>query len=99
MLEANITDEEISEVATPLQDQPEASAKSQPVRPFLPEDLKVYISNLVAFHVENKTKTGYEINFTKYFFEFKPLRSLAEIKADILDLEESRLELEKKVLD
>lgn len=48
---------------------------------------------------EKKTKTGYEINFTKYFYEFKPLRSLAEIKADILALEESSLALEKKVLD
>lgn len=48
---------------------------------------------------ESKTKTGYEINFTKYFYEFKPLRSLADIKADILALEESSLELEKKVLD
>ncbi|VAW49599.1 Type I restriction-modification system, DNA-methyltransferase subunit M [hydrothermal vent metagenome] len=48
---------------------------------------------------EKKTKTGYEINFTKYFYEFKPLRSLADIKADILALEESSLALEKKVLD
>ncbi len=48
---------------------------------------------------EKKTKTGYEINFTKYFYEFKPLRSLAEIRADILALEESSLELEKTVLD
>ncbi len=35
----------------------------------------------------SKTKIGYEINFTKYFYEFKPLRPLAEIKADILALE------------
>ena len=48
---------------------------------------------------ESKTKTGYEINFTKYFYEFKPLRSLAEIKADILALEASSLELEKTVLE
>ena len=48
---------------------------------------------------EKKTKTGYEINFTKYFYEFKPLRPLAEIKADILALEESSLELEKTVLE
>ena len=41
----------------------------------------------------------YEINFTKYFYEFKPLRSLAEIKADILALEASSLELEKTVLE
>ena len=44
-------------------------------------------------------KIGYEINFTKYFYEFKPLRSLAEIKADILALEESTVELEKRVLE
>lgn len=47
---------------------------------------------------KSKTKIGYEINFTKYFYEFKPLRSLTEIKADILALETSSLELEKKVL-
>ena len=48
---------------------------------------------------EKKTKTGYEINFTKYFYEFKPLRTLAEIKADILALEESGLELEKTIME
>lgn len=48
------------------------------VKPHLPE----------AWIDESKTKTGYEINFTKYFYEFKPLRSLSEIKADILELEE-----------
>jgi len=47
----------------------------------------------------SKTKVGYEINFTKYFYEFKPLRSLEEIKADILALEEKTLETEKTVLD
>jgi len=48
---------------------------------------------------ESKTKIGYEINFTKYFYEFKPLRTLAEIKADILKLEEKTLELEKRMLE
>jgi hypothetical protein len=33
---------------------------------------------------ESKTKTGYEINFTKYFYKFKFLCSLAEIRASIL---------------
>lgn len=48
---------------------------------------------------ESKTKTGYEINFTKYFYEFKPLRSLAEIRADILALEEETDGLIKEVID
>lgn len=34
----------------------------------------------------SKDKVGYEINFTKYFYEFVPLRSLKEIKTDILKL-------------
>ncbi len=48
---------------------------------------------------DSKTKIGYEISFTKYFYEFKPLRSLDEIKAEIFALETSSLELEKKALD
>ena len=35
----------------------------------------------------SKTKIGYEINFTRYFYEYKALRSLEEIRADILALE------------
>jgi len=71
----------------------------------IPQSIEEYFEREVLPHLpdawidEKKTKTGYEINFTKYFYEFKPLRSLAEIKADILALEESSLELEKMVLD
>ena len=70
----------------------------------IPQSIDEYFQREVKPHLpdawidESKTKTGYEINFTKYFYEFKPLRPLTEIKADILDLEESSLELEKKVL-
>jgi type I restriction enzyme M protein len=71
----------------------------------IPQTIEEYVEREVKPHLpnawidENKTKTGYEINFTKYFYEFKPLRSLAEIKADILALEASSLELEKTVLE
>ena len=71
----------------------------------LPRSIDDYFQREVKPHLpdawidESKTKTGYEINFIKYFYEFKPLRSLTEIKADILALEESSLELEKKVLE
>lgn len=71
----------------------------------IPQTIEEYIEREVKPHLpnawidESKTKTGYEINFTKYFYEFKPLRSLAEIKADILALETSSLELEKAVLE
>ncbi|MDE0561981.1 class I SAM-dependent DNA methyltransferase [Algoriphagus sp. NF] len=59
------------------------------VKPHLPE----------AWIDHSKTKVGYEINFTKYFYEFKPLRSLKDIKADILALEEKTLETEKIILN
>ena len=70
----------------------------------IPQSIDAYFKCEVLPHLpdawidEKKTKTGYEINFTKYFYEFKPLRSLTEIKADILALEASSLELEQKVL-
>ena len=36
---------------------------------------------------ESKAQIGYEISFTKYFYKPAPLRTLEEIKADILALE------------
>ena len=35
----------------------------------------------------DKTRIGYDISFTKHFYKYQPLRSLDEIKADILALE------------
>ncbi len=35
----------------------------------------------------DKTKIGYEISFNKYFYQHKPLRSLEEVAAEILQLE------------
>lgn len=35
----------------------------------------------------DRVKIGYEISFNKYFYRHKPLRSLADVTADILELE------------
>lgn len=57
------------------------------------DDIREYMEKEVLPHVpdawvdHSKTKVGYEINFTKYFYEYKPLRPLAQIRADILALE------------
>ncbi len=57
------------------------------------ENIQTYFDREVKPHLpeawidENKNKVGYEINFTKYFYEFKTLRSLDKIRKDILDLE------------
>ncbi len=40
-----------------------------------------------AWIVEAKTEIGYEISFTRYFYKPQPLRTLEEIRADILALE------------
>ncbi len=71
----------------------------------LKEDIKTYFEREVLPHVpdacidESKTKKGYEINFTKYFYKYKPLRSLAEIRADILALEKETDGLLRKAIE
>lgn len=70
----------------------------------LKEDIQEYFDREVIPHVpdawidEDKTKVGYEINFTKYFYEYTPLRSLEEITKDILDLEKESDGLLREVL-
>lgn len=79
--------------------------KKDKTEKLVPQTIDEYFEQEVKPHLpkawldKSKTKIGYEINFTKYFYEFKPLRSLAEIKADILALEEKTLEAEKNILD
>jgi len=70
----------------------------------LKEDIQEYMEREVLPHVpkawvdDKKTKIGYEINFTKYFYQYKALRSLADIKADILALEQETDGLIKTVI-
>jgi type I restriction enzyme M protein len=40
-----------------------------------------------AWYDPDSVKTGYEISFTRYFYKPQPMRSLEEIRADILALE------------
>jgi type I restriction enzyme M protein len=40
-----------------------------------------------AWYDPESVKTGYEVSFTRYFYKPQPLRTLAEIRADILALE------------
>ena len=47
----------------------------------------------------SKDKVGYEINFTKYFYKYKPLRSLDEIAQDILNLDDKSEGLIKEILN
>ena len=57
------------------------------------EDIDEYFEREVKPHLpeswmdRDKDKVGYEINFTKYFYQYKPLRSLKEITEDLLQIE------------
>lgn len=59
----------------------------------LKTDIDEYFKHEVLPHVPDawyepeNNKIGYEINFTRYFYKYQPLRSLAEIRSDILKLE------------
>lgn len=46
-----------------------------------------------------KTKVGYEVNFTRYFYVYKPLRSLEEIKKEILELEKETDQMINQILN
>ena len=70
----------------------------------LKEDIHDYFEREVLPHVpdawidEEKTKVGYEIPFTRHFYQYQELRFSSEIKAEIQELEESILEKLKQVM-
>ena len=46
-----------------------------------------------------KDKIGYEINFTKYFYKFTPLRSLEDISKDLKSLDNEIQQLSAEMID
>ncbi len=71
----------------------------------LKENIYEYFLREVKPHVAESwinldaTKIGYEISFNKYFYRHKPLRSLEEVTADILELEKMSDGLIREILD
>ena len=71
----------------------------------LDQDIEDYYDKEVKPHLpnswmdRNKDKVGYEINFTKYFYQYKPLRSLEDITQDLLELDEQIGGTMKDILD
>lgn len=70
----------------------------------LSDNIDDYLKREVLPHVpdawmdRSKDKVGYEINFTKEFYKYTPLRSLEEIRKDILALEKETEGLMDEVL-
>ncbi len=55
------------------------------VEAFLEREVLPYAAD--AWYPPDKVKIGYEISFNRYFYKPKPMRSLGEIRADILATE------------
>ena len=53
----------------------------------VPEHCEVLPHATDAWFDPASVKIGYEISFTRYFYKPQPLRTLGEIRADILALE------------
>jgi type I restriction enzyme M protein len=59
----------------------------------LSENIEEYYQREVKPHLPNswmdrsRDSVGYEINFTKYFYKYQPLRSLEDITKDLLELD------------
>ena len=70
----------------------------------LGEDIEKYFEQEVkpyrpdAWMDRSKDRIGYEINFRKYFYEYKPLRSLEEITSDLLKLDQETEEIMQELV-
>ena len=70
----------------------------------LSEDIEDYFEREVKPHLPeswidlSKNKVGYEINFTRYFHKYIPLRSPEEISQDLLKLDLETEGLMKEIL-
>jgi len=86
------------------QAKPDTSLRDYERVPLL-EDVDEYYAKEVLPHIPDswmdreKDKVGYEINFTKYFYEYKPLRSLTDITKDLLELEKESEGLFNEIIE
>lgn len=71
----------------------------------LSDDIEEYFNREVEPHLPNswidfnKSKVGYEINFTKYFYQYKPLRSSKDVSNDLSELKKESENLLNLIMD
>lgn len=65
------------------------------VKPHVPD---AWINTAIRDHKDGRIgKVGYEINFNRYFYKYRPPRPLEEIEADIKAIEKEIIEMLKEV--
>ena len=66
------------------------------IEAFLHREVLPYATD--AWYQPDSVRIGYEISFTRYFYQPKPMRTLEEIRADILSLEQETEGLIEEIL-
>jgi type I restriction enzyme M protein len=97
--------DETADICTDSKGNPEADSDLRDYENVpLKEEVKVYFEREVIPHVpdawidESKTKKGYEIPFTRHFYQYTPLRPLPDIETEIKGLEDEIQGMLKEVL-
>ena len=90
ILMALVERDEMADVCTDSKGNPEPDPELRDHENLpLKEDMQAYLEREVLPHVpdawidRSKTRTGYEINFNRYFYKFPPPCELSEIEADL----------------
>ena len=100
----SITDKDPT--AQPIEGEPDPDLRDTEIIPlnydggiegFMREEVLPYKPD--AYIDNSKTQTGYEISFTKYFYQPEQLRTLTEISTDIHELERETHELLREILE
>jgi len=83
---------------------PDSKKRDKEVVP-ITADVEEYFNSEVLPHVpdawidHDKTRIGYEINFSKYFYEYKALASSSDIKTEMIELKNDITKLLNELLD
>ena len=99
---------ERDETAEPVLDAENKPVPDTTLRDFenvpLKDDIDAYFIREVLPHVpdawldRDKDKVGYEISFTKYFYEYTPLRTTTDIAAELLALDDETENLLREIV-